>query len=305
MRKFGVFILIAAACCALQASWYWPFGSDETEERPKRVSELVEPATLLIEEASDLAAEGKTDESVEKYRKALAELDRIELENPERAKGVEFATVRNKRAYVNAAIDSLLLGQVRDNAKVVAVSDTTELEKRLAEEKAAKSGKKKVEKAEKKEETEAKAEVSAKDEVKKEANPKKKEIAKKKPAKRSKPTKPARPLTKREQAMAAIAKGDFTTAERLVGELLVEKPNGAAALNLKAALEARQGKLKEAEATLDQAILSNPRNHFAYYNMANLMLQVRTNDTSVARRYYETGRALGGPSDARLEELLK
>ena len=71
----------------------------------------MEPATELIDEASDLAADGKIDESVEKYRKALDEIDRIERENPERAKSTEFATLRNKRAYVNAAIDSMLLSQ--------------------------------------------------------------------------------------------------------------------------------------------------------------------------------------------------
>ena len=122
--------------CGAQASWYWPFGSDDVSEDAPRISELMEPATELIDEASDLAADGKVDESVEKYRKALDELDRIERENPERAKSAEFATLRNKRAYVNAAIDSMLLSQVKQNARVVAVSDTTELEKRLAKERA-------------------------------------------------------------------------------------------------------------------------------------------------------------------------
>jgi len=301
MRKYGVIAVLIALCGPVQASWYWPFESEkEVDERPKRISELIEPASELIEEAADLAAEGKVDESVEKYRKALVELDRIEMENPDRVKSVEFATLRNKRAYVNAAIDSMLLSQVKSNAKAVAVSDTTELEKRLAEEKAAKSGKSpakkageparekaevKLETAEKKTDETANAAEEAKDDGGRAAS--------------------AKPLTKREQAMVALAKSDFATAERLIGELLVEKPNGAAALNLKAAMEARQGKLKEAENTLDQAIQSNPRNHFAYYNMANLMLQVRADDKTVARRYYETGRALGGPVDARLEEALQ
>ena len=109
----------------------------------------MEPASELIDEASDLAADGKIDESVEKYRKALAELDRIELENPERAKSTEFATLRNKRAYVNAAIDSMLLSQVKQNAKAVAVSDTTELEAKLAEEKGLKVSKSQSSKVEK------------------------------------------------------------------------------------------------------------------------------------------------------------
>ncbi len=275
MKKFGIFVFILVCFSSLQASWYWPFGSDETEEKPKRVSELIEPASLLIDEASDLAAEGKTKESVEKYRESLKVLDQIEAENPERAKKPEFATLRNKRAYVTAAIDSLLLDQVKSNAKAVAVSDTTELEKRLAAEKAGK----------KKEKT---------------ANPS--------PTLRqtsAKPSKPSKPLTKREQALVAISSGDWTTAERVIGKMLIEKPNGAVALNLKAVMEVQQGKLKEAESTLDQAILSNPRNHFAYYNMAKLMLQVRKDDKTIAKRYYETGRTFGGPVDAHLEEVFK
>ncbi len=271
MKKFGIFVFILVCFSSLQASWYWPFGSDETEEKPKRVSELIEPASLLIDEASDLAAEGKTKEAVEKYRESLKALDQIEAENPERAKKPEFATLRNKRAYVTAAIDSLLLDQVKSNAKAVAVSDTTELEKRLAAEKAT-------------------AVMTKETKGTKEG---------------LKSQKPSKPLTNREQALVAISSGDWTTAERVIGKMLVEKPNGAVALNLKAVMEVQQGKLKEAESTLDQAILSNPRNHFAYYNMAKLMLQVRKDDKTIAKRYYETGRTFGGPVDAHLEEVFK
>ena len=149
MRRFAIFSFTLVLACGVQASWYWPFGSDGVDTSAPRISELMEPASELIDEASDLAAGGKIDESVEKYRKALDELDRIERENPERAKSTEFATLRNKRAYVNAAIDSMLLSQVRQNARAVAVSDTTELEMKLAEEKEKKS-KSEVEVGEKK-----------------------------------------------------------------------------------------------------------------------------------------------------------
>jgi len=504
MGRFGLFTLIIAGCCCAEASWYWPFGSDAVDEKPKRVSELIEPASLLIEEAADLAAEEKTDEAIEKYRKALAELDRIEIENPERVKSAEFATVRNKRAYVNAAIDSMLLEQVKSNAKVVAVSDTTELERRLDRERWGKRIDKAKEAFDRRDTREALEEIekawtgttnavmiaiaravgaafycqkgafgeacrslaqsrqkldhagsvgeedrrlaieilrnvrlyvvepyrlsleagrrvragvtrlesadltstnavasangvlaalgalqnhlnvfafaearnlsrassnvqmrvsvmlrrmasgkkrpswdvdmsgfdlSMEDfaalapEVKrvdagvsivlKVLGEEKKEGARQKasgdeagkvgekeqvtpePSEPSQPSAAPRPQTKREKVIEAISTGDYTTAKRLLDEMLVEKPNGAAALNLKAVMEARQGKFTEAEATLDQAIMSNPRSHFAYYNMANLMLQVRSDDKSVAKRYYETGRALGGPVDARLEEVFK
>jgi len=287
MGKFGSFSLIVCLACCAQASWYWPFGSSEEEEKEQpRVSELMEPASLLIDDAADLAADGKVGEAVAKYKEALAELDRIEAENPERAAGVEFATLRNKRAYVNAAIDTMQLSEIQSNAKTVAVSDTTELERRLAEEKAEKvgKGKKKTKQAE-----------PAKDEP----------VVASQRETPARPAAPARPLTKREQAMQAVATGDFALAERLIGELLTEKPNSPVALNLKAAMEARQGKLKEAEETLDQALVSNPRNPFTFYNMARLMLQTRPDNKAVAKRYYESGRSYGGAPDAQLEAAFR
>ena len=291
MRRFALFSFTLALACGVQASWYWPFGSDDMSEDAPRISELMEPATELIDEASDLAADGKIDESVEKYRKALDELDRIERENPERAKGAEFATLRNKRAYVNAAIDSMLLSQVKQNAKVVAVSDTTELEKKLAEEKGLKVEKLKGSKVEKLKgsKVEKSAALSESSE----------------PLKPLEPLKPSQPPTKREQAIEDIANGDYAAAEIFIRESLAAKPNNAMALNLKAAMEMRQGKLDEAERTLDQAIMSNPKNPSAYYNLALLSLRKDPENRSVAKRYYETGRAMGGAADPQLEALLK
>ena len=279
-----IFCALAFAC-GVQASWYWPFGSDEGGEAPKRISELMEKASELIDEASDFAADGKIDESVETYRKALKELDRIERENPDRAKSSEFATLRNKRAYVNAAIDSMLLSQVKQNAKAVAVSDTTELEKKLAEEKGLKVSKFESLKDEK----------TGAESMQQEAP---------QPLKPSTPQ-TFNPLTKREQAIDAIAGGDYAAAENLIKEMLAEKPNGAMALNLRAAMEMKQGKLDVAESTLDQAIMSNPRDHSAYYNLAILLLQKDAGNKASAKRYYETGRAMNGPENAELEALLK
>ena len=281
MKRFALFTLLAVLSLGVQASWYWPFGSEDGDEPDvPRISELMEPASLLIDEASDLAAEGKTSESVEKYRAALTELDRIEQENPERAKTSEFATLRNKRAYVNAAIDSMLLGQVKSNARVVAVSDTTELEKKLAAERGGKKVKEKGEGEEKKPST-----------VRLKPSPS--------------PKTAAQPQTKREQAMDDIERGDYAAAELLINEMLAAKPNGAMALNLKAALEMKRGNLAAAEAALDQAVMSNPRNYSAYYNTAVLLLQKGEGNKSSAKRYYETGRAMGGPENPDLEALLK
>ena len=105
--------------------------------------------------------------------------------------------------------------------------------------------------------------------------------------------------------MADIEAGNFEAAAVRISDMLEEKPNNALALNLKAMMESAQGKAKEAETTLDQAIMSNPRSHFAYYNMAGLILQADPGNKRVAKRYYETGRAVGGPVDPQLEEALR
>ena len=293
MKRLAIFCFACLALADLTASWYWPFGDDDEQKKP-RLSELMEPASLLIDDASDLASEGKISESVEKYRAALAELDRIEAEDPERAKAPEFATLRTKRAYVGAAIDSLLLVQARSNAKPVAVSDTTELEKKLAEERnpAAK----------------AEAEQAPERAVAKESEPQVEAKAPRPTQARKEPTKRRRPsqrrdraLSPKERVMNAIGDGDYAEADRIIASMLSEKPNNAMALNLKAARLSAEGRYRDAERALDQAIHSNPRSHFAYGNMATLILKSNPKNIEGARRYYETGRALGGPENAELE----
>ena len=272
MKHLSIFALFFALCAPAVASWYWPFSSDD-EKKPPRVSELMEPASVMIDEAYDLADDGKTSEAVEKYRAALAELDRIEVENPDRVNEPEFNTLKNKRATVMAAIDSLLLSEAQNNAKAIAVSDTTELQKKYD----AKHGK-----APKQEETVVEAEA---------ANPAPTVVLQ-------------MPKSKMAIALEDLAKRDFAAVELTVKEILEERPNDAAALNLKAAAEMAQGDAKAAEKTLDQAIMSNPRGYHAYYNMARLMAGMKGN-LSGAKRYYEAGKAIGGPVDAKLEELFK
>ena len=286
MRRAALFTVVLTFACGVRAEWYWPFGSDGVDTSAPRISEMMETASALIDDASDLASDRKIDESVATYRKALAELDRIERENPERAKSAEFATLRNKRAYVNAAIDSMLLEQVKQNAKAVAVSDTTELEKRLAEER----GEKAKGKGEGEGMAKGKGEGKGKTAVRlgSSASPQ-----------------PAKPATKREQAIEDIANGDYAAAEVFIRESLAAKPNNAMALNLRAAMEMKQGKLDAAEKTLELAIATNKRDPSAYCNFALLMLQKDGDNKSVARRYYEIGRSMGGAADPQLEEMLR
>ena len=280
----------------------------------------MEPASVMIDTASDYADEGKVAEAVAEYRKALAELDRVEAENPERAATSEFATVRNKRAYVSAAIDSLLMAEARQNAKAVAVSDTRALEAKLAAEKA----------GEKAPGTTASP-----------AKPKPGESSRVRETAARQPTAPLRTFAGSESsrvretaarqarmdalhkalaanpkdrrariglAMEDIRAQEFDSALLTIDELLQETPNDAAALNLRAALEMEKGDTVAAEKTLTQTIQSHPRSHYGYYNMARLFLKTRPGEDGreSARRYYETGREYAnGPEDKNLEAELE
>lgn len=298
MVRFGAFAVAATLSLGALGSWYWPFGSDDEEE--PRLADLIEPASTNIDAAADYVADGKIDEAIASYGRALAELDRLEAAYPDRMETPEFTTVKTKRAYVRTAIDMLRLKQVQDNSKAVAVSDTTELEKKLAEEKAAaaKAATPATEPAAEEPTPAPAAEVPASASAPAAPAPKAKPAAKPAAA-------PAKALSRQQRIAKAIADGDYAAADADIAETLRTKPNDAAALNLRAMMESAQGKYRDAEHTLDQAIQSNPKSYHAYYNMARLILKAYPDNKDGARRYYETGRAMGGPRNAALEEAVK
>ena len=329
MKRISIFFSIVAIFFTTNAAWYWPFGSDDEPER-QRLSELMEPATDLIDKASDYAEDGKVDEAVASYRMALGELDRIELENPERAATAEFATLRNKRAYVNAAIDSLLLKQARKNAKSVAITDTTELEKKYRRLKDEREEMKNPAKRQSRIEDEEDADLVAKGLVEKKEKVVEEEVVAvdekragteekiesdgKEPATEianqagAKP-RPKRVLTRRDKINLAVAdlnKNDFAGARLTVSELLAEKPNDEAALNLRGMIEMAEGDLGAAEETFYTCTQSNPRRPTAYYNLAKIVLKRRGADgRTAAKRYYDMSVDFGGAADSELEEALK
>lgn len=297
------------------AAWYWPFGGDDADKGRPRLSTLMEPATRLIDSASDLADEGKVDEAVEDYRKALDELARIEIENPDRAVLPEFASVRNKRAYIESAIDSLLFSQAERHARAVAVTDTTELERRYAEERAARAaaranrGKTSSDRGrEKAPESVSDIEAALSPEVPQAKPADDKAMSGQRPMLMlGEPT----PAERRRKLMLgardAMQRKDFAAALADVDRVLKESPNDAAALNLRAMIQKASGDSEAAERTLTQLIRTNPTVYYGFYNMAKLVLETRGEaGRQAARRYYLSGReSCGGPVDAFLEEKLK
>lgn len=317
MKRILAFLLLSVVATRAFAAWYWPFGSDD-EKKPPRMSELMEESSILIDEAFDLAAQGKISEAVEKYKKAYEELEKLEFQYPDRAATSEFSTVRNKKAYVSTSIDSLLLKQASENARAVAVTDTTELEKRYESEMKAKAAGLPVEdEDDEPEESKSATKENAPSQHKKAEGVNEAARASARNAaaaseRRGKIAKIAaeNPTNRKAKIMLAVEdlkNKEFDAAELTIKELLVEKPNDATALNLKAAVEAARGDYEKAKSTLHQLIQSNPKNHSGYYNLAKLIIKFEgAAGKAAAKRYYDTARKYyGGPKDEKLEDLLK
>ena len=108
-------------------------------------------------------------------------------------------------------------------------------------------------------------------------------------------------------ARNALQRKAYGAALEDVNQVLKEKPNDAAALNLRAMVEKASGDAEAAEQTLTQLIRTNPTVYYGFYNLAKLILETRgESGRQAARRYYLSGReSCGGPVDAFLEEKLK
>ena len=316
-------VLLCAATA--QAAWYWPFGSDEdSPDRPPRLHRLLENANDLIEQAEDASLDGDADKALELYNAALTNLVDIANQNPERAEKPEFAPLRNKIAATSAAIDSIRFAQVNQNIRAVAVTDTTELQKKYDAEQAKKKGLDKV--LEKKKEPEP----AKKDE----ANVEKKEGTMTKvetPPEKSAPKPIAKPVAvpavpssapkfpaaaaatttlagfdeKIQLALKELKAKDYAAADLLLEELEKERKGDLNVLILRAAAQNGMKYHLAARRTLEKAMRAHPKNYLPYYNLAHLMFKLEDEGVESARQYYELGRALGGPKDERIESRLK
>lgn len=286
-------VLALGLSLAAPAAWYWPFDFDpDSTNKPPRLHRLLEKANEYIELAEDEALDGDGDKAIENYRLALKELDRVEAENPDRAESPEFAPLRNKRATCSAAIDSIRFAQVNDNRRAVAVSNTSDLERKwrikhglqtLADEAFAKREAAKTNAA-----AQASSPASA--------------AATNAPAAKTPPG--AVPYGVRlKEALAEVRKGDYAAADRLLDGLEKESPDDLNLLLIRSAAQAGAGSLFAARRTLERAVKAHPKSYLPCYNLANLVLRLN-DDRTAARDYYEQGRALGGPRNEALERRL-
>jgi len=304
-------VLLCAATA--QAAWYWPFGSDEdSPDRPPRLHRLLENANDLIEQAEDASLDGDAEKALELYNSALTNLVDIANQNPDRAETPEFAPLRNKIAATSAAIDSIRFAQVNQNIRAVAVTDTTELQKKYDAEQAKKKGLDKVlekkEEAAEKKKGEAPAKEPVAESVKKPAAPPKPTAAPKSvpaPAAKSADASIAAFDEKIQLALKELKAKDYAAADLLLEELEKERKGDLNVLILRAAAQNGMQYHLAARRTLEKAMRAHPKSYLPYYNLAYLMFKLEEEGVESARQYYELGRALGGPVDERIESRLK
>lgn len=341
MKIKTTILCIIAALAATPSLAFLGFGS--STNKPPKLHVLMQTANDYIEEAQVCELNGDGDKAIDYYKKAMAELDKIVEENPERAETAEFAPLRNKAAVCAIQIDAIKLEQVNANERRVAVTDTTELQKKYDEKHGIKRLKSEKERAEEEAKKKADEEAAKKKSDEEAAKKKSAEEAEKKAAESAAKKKVERTQTATveshlEDAKDAIAAGkyddatkalvaamkidpenwdarylmayvhvvreDYEAADVLFTDILEDRPDNVSALLLHAAALMARGSYAAAQKSVSQAIRANPSYYAGYYDMATLLVEMGSSKET-AKKYYDAGRAQGGPRDPELEKLLK
>ena len=294
--------LVLGFALSASAAWYWPFDFDpDSTNKPPRLHRLLEKANDYIELAEDNALEGEGDKAIENYRLALAELDRVEDENPDRAETPEFAPLRNKRATCTAAIDAIRFAQINQNVRAVALTDTKALERKWRRKHGLMTPEDEVEERKEKAREKArkeKRETDARDEDA--ASFRKPEEKAAKPATKGSPTFEERLGT----ALDEVRRQDYAAADLLLADLEEERPDNLNVLLLHAAAQMGLEHDHAARRTLEKAVRVHPKSYLPHYTLASLSLKLGE-APSEAKAHYERGRALGGPANEALEKRFK
>ncbi len=327
-------VLSAFASMTARAAWYWPFGVDEDSPDSKpRLHRLLENANDLIEQAEDAALDGDAEKALELYNSALTNLVDVAEKNPDRADKPEFAPLRNKIAATSAAMDSIRFSQVEQNVRAVAVTDTTELQRKYDEEQARKKGVLPTKKADAGRASapataaspgRAVAPATAADAGRASAPATAVDAGRASaPATAVDSGRAVAPATaadagravasppvdgfdeKMQTAIREIRAKDYAAADLLLEDLEKERRNDLNVLILRSAAQSGLKYYLAARRTLEKAMRAHPKSYLPYYNLAHLMFAIPGEGRESARQYYELGRALGGPRDARLEGRLK
>ena len=318
-RTVALILIAAGLCLAPEGT----FGKEAKEKKPK-VSELLKEANQMMSDAQTAYVDGEAKKAIELYRKALADIARVEQENPKQVSTSEFAPVRFRKALCETEIDRIMLEEVNATARTVAVTDTSSLEIKRAERKKAAETNNVPEAAVKlavkpgsgaaanvahdaKDSADAPDKpVDVKDELEwvkdmisidrfDDAEKSLLTILKKEPDNHD-----ARFL----MALARVQQGKHADAAVVLDDLLEDNPKDEPALLLAAGSQAAAGKFAKAMTTLDEVMKLNPKSPLGYYNMAWLLLEMNAGKVDEAELYYRQAVKLGGARDRDLERRL-
>ncbi|MGN0890487.1 MAG: hypothetical protein ACI4W7_02415, partial [Candidatus Spyradenecus sp.] len=128
-------LLTVALPVPLQAGLFGESEAEKEAKVAKHVADLLREPNRLIAQAQTAAEAGDTEEAIRLFRQAQTRLEEIEME--EDTSTPAFATLRLKKFHCISSLDALALkrAEVQDNRQ--AVTDTSDLEARLAEERKA------------------------------------------------------------------------------------------------------------------------------------------------------------------------
>ncbi len=320
-RTLFVILVLASVSIAPAASF--------AKEKTPKVSVLLKEANELMTQAQTAYVDGESKKAIELYRKALAEIARVEEEHPREVATSEFAPVRFRKALCETEVDRIMLEDVNATARTVAVTDTTALEAKRAERKkaaetnnvpevtvmlsskqgtkAAPAGAPEVDTSDGKDKADdpdkplnIKAELDwAKDMLSvdryDDAEKAVLKVLKKEPDNRE-----ARFM----MALARVQQGKHADAVVVIDDLLADNASDEPTLLLAAGSYAAMGNYAKAMDTLDKAMKINPKRPDGYHNMAWLLLEMQPKETGEAEMYYRQAVKLGGTRDRDLERRL-
>ena len=297
------------------------------KDKEPKVSELLKDANEMMSQAQTTYVDGEAKQAIELYRKALAEIARVERENPKRVSSSEFAPVRFRKALCETEIDRIMLEEVNTTARTMAVTDTRVLEAKRAERKKAA-------------ETNNLPEASVKLAVKQGAKTSDADAVVE-PETKGEAAEPGQPVNLKEElewAKDMLSVDRFDDAEKALLKALKQEPGSRDARFLMALVRMRQGKHAEATVViddlldgneadepalllaagsytalgnyakamdaLDKAMKADPKRPDGYFNMAWLLLEMKPTDTTEAELYYRQAVKLGGGRDRDIERRL-
>jgi len=302
--------LAAGVCCA----------ADKPKSKKPDVYGLMKPANTLIAEAQDSYLNGDAKTAIELFRQAHGKLTDIEVEHFEWATSQEFAQVRFRKALCETEIDRMMLEEAQGLSRLMVVTDTADLEKKRAERKQAaeatpgevlapvKLGSKSggaaggvatedigdegpVEAGEELEYAKDMIQVDRFEEAERALI----RVLRADPENRD-----AGFLL----ALSRVQQGRHTDALVALDDVLADHASDEAALLLAAGAYMASGAYSKAIDALDRAMKVNPKRPDALINMAWLLLEIRSNDTTEAELYYRQAVKMGAGRVRDLERRL-